>query len=93
MRIDSIQMCSKNSTNLQKFHLKIKQHEMYAEDEPLVDLLLQEMATGPIERVRTYHQPFRREYSSRHEGFPPLHGFFILTYFYFQQNKWVTALN
>lgn len=47
-------MYRENSTNLEKFHLKIKADELYAEDEPLVNILLHEMATKPILHVRKY---------------------------------------
>lgn len=51
--------CRENSTNLEKFHLKIKQNELYAEDEPLVDILIHEMATKPISHVRKYRSGIR----------------------------------
>lgn len=50
----SIRTCSENSTTLEKFHLRIKQYELYAEDEPLINVLLHEMATKPIVHVSKY---------------------------------------
>lgn len=45
---------SENSTNLDKFHLGIKQNELYSEDSTLVDNLLHDMATQPISHVGKY---------------------------------------
>lgn len=42
---------SENSTNLDKFHMDIKQNELYPENSPLVDSLLSAMATQPILHV------------------------------------------
>ncbi|XP_053607676.1 extracellular serine/threonine protein CG31145 isoform X2 [Plodia interpunctella] len=39
---------SLNASNLEKFQLKIAQHELYEENEPLVDAVLKDMATSPI---------------------------------------------
>lgn len=41
----------KNATLLDRFHLQISQHELYAEDDDLVDELLYQMATEPILHV------------------------------------------
>lgn len=45
---------SENSTNLDKFHLEIKQNELYPENSTLVDKLLHDMATQPILHVGKY---------------------------------------
>ncbi|KAI5651785.1 hypothetical protein NE865_00122 [Phthorimaea operculella] len=37
-----------NASNLEKFQLKIAQHELYEEGEPLVDAVLKDMVTLPI---------------------------------------------
>ncbi|KAJ2945959.1 hypothetical protein O0L34_g4876 [Tuta absoluta] len=37
-----------NASNLEKFQLKIAQHELYEEEEPLVDAVLKDMVTLPI---------------------------------------------
>lgn len=42
---------SENSTNLDKFHLGIRQNELYPENSTLVDKLLHDMATQPIIHV------------------------------------------
>lgn len=42
---------SENSTNLDKFHLEIRQNELYPENSTLVDKLLQDMATHQILHV------------------------------------------
>ncbi|XP_026324774.1 extracellular serine/threonine protein CG31145 [Hyposmocoma kahamanoa] len=39
---------SVNASNLEKFQLKIAQHELYEDGEPLVEAVLQDMATLPI---------------------------------------------
>ncbi|XP_049868694.1 extracellular serine/threonine protein CG31145 isoform X2 [Pectinophora gossypiella] len=39
---------SVNASNLEKFQLKIAQHELYEDGEPLVDAVLKDMATLPI---------------------------------------------
>ncbi|CAG4983319.1 unnamed protein product [Colias eurytheme] len=39
---------SVNASNLEKFQLKIAQHELYEEGEPLVEEVLKDMATSPI---------------------------------------------
>ncbi|XP_060802798.1 extracellular serine/threonine protein CG31145 [Amyelois transitella] len=39
---------SLNASNLEKFQLKIAQHELYEENEPLVNAVLKDMATSPI---------------------------------------------
>ncbi|XP_030749815.1 extracellular serine/threonine protein CG31145 [Sitophilus oryzae] len=41
----------KNSTTLEQFHAQISQHELYAENTPLVDQLLKDMRTEPIVHV------------------------------------------
>lgn len=45
---------SKNLTNLAKFHLRIRKNELYTVDEPLVDILMHDMATKPILHVSEY---------------------------------------
>lgn len=42
---------SDNATNLDKFHMDIKQNELYPENSPFVDSLLNDMATQPILHV------------------------------------------
>lgn len=42
---------SENSTNLDKFHMEIRQNELYPENSTLVDNLLYDMATQPILHV------------------------------------------
>ncbi|KAG6450256.1 hypothetical protein O3G_MSEX006491 [Manduca sexta] len=39
---------SVNASNLEKFQLKIAQHELYEDGEPLVDAVLKDMATLPV---------------------------------------------
>ncbi|XP_068631598.1 extracellular serine/threonine protein CG31145 isoform X1 [Battus philenor] len=39
---------SMNASNLEKFQLKIAQHELYEDGEPLVEAILKDMATLPI---------------------------------------------
>lgn len=39
---------SVNASNLEKFQLKIAQHELYEDGEPLVEALLKDMATQPV---------------------------------------------
>ncbi|XP_045772351.1 extracellular serine/threonine protein CG31145 isoform X1 [Maniola jurtina] len=39
---------SVNASNLEKFQLKIAQHELYEDEEPLVEAILHDMATAPI---------------------------------------------
>lgn len=48
----------KNATVLERFQLQISQHELYAEDDTLVDELLYQMATEPILHVCKYLLPF-----------------------------------
>ncbi|XP_021192304.3 extracellular serine/threonine protein CG31145 isoform X1 [Helicoverpa armigera] len=40
-----------NASNLERFQLKIAQHELYEDGEPLIDELLKDMATSPILHV------------------------------------------
>ncbi|XP_052759271.1 extracellular serine/threonine protein CG31145 isoform X2 [Galleria mellonella] len=37
-----------NASNLERFQLKIAQHELYEDGEPLVDAVLKDMATAPV---------------------------------------------
>lgn len=46
--------CSVNASNLEKFQLKIAQHELYEDGEPLVGAVLHDMATAPILHVGVY---------------------------------------
>lgn len=39
---------SVNASNLEKFQLKIAQHELYEEGDPLVDAVIKDMATNPV---------------------------------------------
>lgn len=43
-----------NASNLEKFQLKIAQHELYEDSEPLVEAVLQDMATLPILHAGKY---------------------------------------
>lgn len=45
---------SVNASNLEKFQLKIAQHELYEDGEPLVGAVLQDMATEQILHVGAY---------------------------------------
>lgn len=45
---------SVNASNLEKFQLKIAQHELYEDGEPLVEAVLQDMATLPILHAGKY---------------------------------------
>lgn len=40
-----------NSTHLERFHLNIRKHELYAENDTLVNQILHDMATAPILHV------------------------------------------
>ncbi|KAK6643417.1 hypothetical protein RUM43_004922 [Polyplax serrata] len=40
-----------NATDLEKFHYKISKYELYEKDDPLVDRILQSLATQPIVHV------------------------------------------
>lgn len=44
-------LSSDNATNLDKFHMDIKQNELYPANSPFVDSLLNDMATQPILHV------------------------------------------
>lgn len=46
--------CSKNATNLEKFQLRISKHELYSENDTLVDALLEDMYKLPIKHVGKY---------------------------------------
>lgn len=48
---------SVNASNLEKFQLKIAQHELYEDGEPLVGAVLQDMATEQILHAGAY-EPF-----------------------------------
>jgi len=43
--------CSANSTNLERFQLRISKKELYPEDDTLVDAVLRDMITLPIRQV------------------------------------------
>lgn len=43
-----------NASNLEKFQLKIAQHELYEDSETLVEAVLQDMATLPILHAGKY---------------------------------------
>lgn len=43
-----------NASNLEKFQLKIAQHELYEDGDPLVDAVLRDMVTLPILHAGMY---------------------------------------
>lgn len=48
-----------NASNLEKFQLRIAQHELYEEGEELVDALLKDMTTLPILHAGEFALPSR----------------------------------
>lgn len=43
-----------NASNLEKFQLKIAQHELYEDGDPVVDAVLRDMVTLPILHAGVY---------------------------------------
>lgn len=48
--------CSVNASNLEKFQLKISQHELYEIGDPLVDAVLKDMATSSVIHAGKYNK-------------------------------------
>lgn len=48
-------ICRKNSTNLERFHASISKRELYHENDPVVDRIIQDMQTLPILHVGEYN--------------------------------------
>lgn len=43
--------CSPNASSFERFQLSVRKQEMYRENDPLIDELLHDLATWPIESV------------------------------------------